>query len=454
MTTSQDPQAFLAQHPDIVAVDLLITDTSGIQRGKRIRASLLEKVWTEGIRLPGSMMSMDVTGNIVYDTNFILEEGEADRLCLPIPGTLQPVPWSSPPVAQVLTTMTELEGTGFYADPRQVLATVLHRLNAKGLHPTVAVELEFYLLDREQDETGRPQPARSRLTGRRQAHTQVYAMSNMDDLSVVLQDMVEACDRQSIETHTIVAESSPGHYEINLNHLPNALDAADRAVMFKRAVKGVASKHGLDATFMSKPFGDRSGNGMHIHISLMDEAGQNVFEANGEALGSEMLQWAIAGLCESMPESMAVFAPTANSYRRYKDRAFVPLAPCWGVNNRTTALRIPVGNLGSKRVEHRVPGADGNVYLVLAAMLAGIDYGISHQLTPPPPTEGNAYDQHPPSLPRSWQDALRTFDQGTILPEYFGKDYCFFYSQCKWSEYRKFNDYVTPLEMDWYLYTV
>ncbi|MGJ3253516.1 MAG: glutamine synthetase family protein [Elainellaceae cyanobacterium] len=454
MANSYTATSFLDNYPDTVAVDVLITDTSGILRGKRIHVSMLDKVLQEGIRLPGSMFSMNVQGEIVYDTQFILEEGEADRLCIPIPHTLAPTPWSNQAIAQVLTTMVEPNGQGFFADPRQVLATVLKTLEAKGLHPMVAVELEFYLLDRERDADGALQPGRSLLTGRRQQQNQVYSMSELDDVSPILQDMVQACDGQGIKTHTIVAESASGHFEINLDHLPNVLDAADKAVMFKRVVKGVAAQHGMDATFMSKPFALRSGSGMHVHISLMDEDGKNVFASDETPLGSEIFHWAIGGLCQVMPESMAVFAPNANSFRRYKDRAFVPLAPCWGLNNRTTALRVPMGGADATRVEHRVPGADANIYLVIAAMLAGIDYGITHQSEPPLPADGNAYDQYPPSLPRTWQDALRAFDQGRILPTYFGKDYCFVYGQCKWAEYRTFNDYVTPLELDWYLYSV
>lgn len=445
--------AFLANHPDITAVDLLMADTSGILRGKRVRASSLKTVFQEGIRLPCSTFSMDVNGNIVYDTGFILETGEADFNCLPVANTLTAVPWSDQ-VAQVLISMVAADGRPFFAEPRGVLARVLERLRRKGLNPVVAVELEFYLLDRDW-ENGRPQPARSQLTQRRQSNTQVYAISELEDFSPVLSAMTQACEQQGIHTHTLVAESSPGHFEINLTHQPDALAAADHAVMFKRVVKGMAIHHGLDATFMAKPFTGCSGSGMHVHVSLLDEAGRNVFQAADDSpLGSQRLGSAIAGLSETMAESMAIFAPNSNSFRRYREGAFVPVAPCWGVNNRTTALRIPMGDAAATRIEHRVPGADANVYLTLAALLAGIDYGLEKQLVPMAPTQGNAYDQYASTLPRTWREALTCFDQGTILKDYFGKDYCHVYSRCKWAEQAQVAGYVTPLEHEWYLHAI
>jgi glutamine synthetase len=451
--STETANLFLEQHPSITAIDLLMVDTSGVLRGKRVGAASLETVFREGIRLPCSTFSMDVNGNIVYDTGFILETGEADFNCMPIANTLTTSPWARD-AAQVLITMVEADGQPFFADPRGVLARVLNRLEARGLYPCVAVELEFYLLDREMGEAG-PQPARSQLTRRRSNQTGVYAISELEDFSPVLTDITEACAQQGIATHTLVAESSPGHYEINLTHQANGLAAADHAVMFKRVVKSLAIQHGIDATFMAKPFTGRSGSGMHIHVSLMDEAGNNVFQAeDNRSSGSETLGWAIGGLCQTMAESMAIFAPNSNSFRRYREGAFVPVAPCWGINNRTTALRIPLGDPQATRFEHRVPGADANIYLTLAAILAGLDYGLEHQLQPPALTEGNAYDQYRSSLPRTWREALTQFDQGTILKEYFGKDYCHVYSRCKWAEQAQVAGTVTPLEHDWYLYAV
>jgi glutamine synthetase len=451
--STETANLFLEQHPSITAIDLLMVDTSGVLRGKRVGAASLETVFREGIRLPCSTFSMDVNGNIVYDTGFILETGEADFNCMPIANTLATSPWARD-AAQVLITMVEADGQPFFADPRGVLARVLNRLEVRGLYPCVAVELEFYLLDREMGEAG-PQPARSQLTRRRSNQTGVYAISELEDFSPVLTDITEACAQQGIATHTLVAESSPGHYEINLTHQTNGLAAADHAVMFKRVVKSLAIQHGIDATFMAKPFTGRSGSGMHIHVSLMDEAGNNVFQAeDNRSSGSETLGWAIGGLCQTMAESMAIFAPNSNSFRRYREGAFVPVAPCWGINNRTTALRIPLGDPQATRFEHRVPGADANIYLTLAAILAGLDYGLEHQLQPPALTEGNAYDQYRSSLPRTWREALTQFDQGTILKEYFGKDYCHVYSRCKWAEQAQVAGTVTPLEHDWYLYAV
>lgn len=446
-------QNFLSQHPAVSEIDLILVDTSGVLRGKRVRAATLETVFREGIRLPCSTFSMDINGNIVYDTGFVLESGEADFNCLPVAHTLTPVPWSDS-TAQVLISMVAADGSPFFADPRGVLERVLNRLQAKGLTPCVAVELEFYLLDRNPEDSG-PQPAKSQLTGRRSTQTGVYAISELEDFAPVLTAITDACAQQGIATHTLVAESSPGHYEINLAHQSDALAAADHGVLFKRVVKSVAIAHGLDATFMAKPLTGRSGSGLHVHVSLLNAAGENLFQAvDDHPAGSKRLGWAIAGLCAAMPESMAIFAPNSNSFRRYREGAFVPVAPCWGVNNRTTALRVPLGDARATRFEHRVPGADANIYLTLAAILAGLDYGLEQQLAPPALTEGNAYDQYPSTLPRTWREALTRFDQGTILKDYFGKDYCHVYSRCKWAEQAQMAGIVSPTEHEWYLYGV
>ncbi len=442
--------AFRARHPEIGAVDLMICDMAGVLRGKRIAMTALDKLFEGGVLLPGSTFALDITGANVDATGTGIVDGDPDYACLAVPRTLAPVPWAPRPLAQALASMYHADGRPFLLDPRHRLAAVLARFEALGLTPVMALELEFYLLDRERDADGRPQPPRSPVTGRRAADTQVYGLDDLDDAAVVMDEIAAACATQDIPASVAVAEYAPSQFEINLLHQADALAACDHAVLLKRAVKGVARRHGMEATFMAKPFAELSANGLHIHVSLLDRDGRNLFgDENPE--GEQALRHAIGGLRATMTEAMAIFAPNANSFRRLRPDSYAPLAPSWGYNNRTVALRIPAGGARDRRIEHRTPGADANPYLAAAAVLAGIHHGLVEKIDPGEPATGNAYESHPASLPSNWLDAIRAFEAGRVLPDYLDRGYCRVYAACKRQEMAAFNAIVTPTEYDWYL---
>lgn len=445
-------QRFLEENPDVAAVDCVIADINGCLRGKRVRRDALTKVYTDGICLPGSLYALDITGTTVEATGLGFDSGDADQICRPVPGRLSRSPWQKSATGQVLMAMHGEDDQPYFADPRCALATVTARFSEMGLTPVVAVELEFYLIDRLRDR-GRPRPPLSPATGEREASTQVYGMKELDDYVEFIEAVRVAAERQNLPADTAVSEYAPGQYEVNLRHRDDAVAACDDAILLKRLLKGVAKQFGMEATFMAKPYEDRAGNGLHVHVSLVDKDGRNVFAGN-DALGSDALRHAIGGLKQTMAESTAIFAPTANSYRRYRADSFVPMSPTWGANNRTLALRIPAGSRDATRVEHRVAGADANPYLVMAAILAGMHHGITHRIDPGPPTEGNAYAQHPPSIPCYWNDALARFDGAAVLPSYLGEAFCHVYSACRWHECDTFNAHISPLEYEWYLRNV
>jgi glutamine synthetase len=447
-----EAHTFLHKHPEIEDIDLLLPDTNGILRGKRIKRDALSKVYSEGIALPGSLFALTITGDTVEETGLGFDEGDADRLCWPVPGTLKVAPWQPRPSAQVFMSMFETDGQPFFADPRQVLTRVLEHFSELGLTPVVALELEFYLLDKQRDASGGPQPPLSPLTGLREQQTQVYGIAELDIYSDLLNEIEHVAEQQEVPVTSIVAEYAPGQYEINLQHVPDALAACDDVVFLKRLVKAVATQHGFDTTFMAKPYAEQAGNGLHVHISLLDEHGVNIF-SDPNPLGNANLRHACAGLAASMTEGMGLFAPNANSYRRFQIEAYVPLNPSWGTNNRTLALRIPTGPANARRVEHRVAGADANPYLLLAALLAGMHHGLSQQLEPSAPVTGNAYQQlqSAPRLPATWQDALKALDSAQILPSYLGQDFWRVYRTSKWAEWRLFNRVISPLEHAWYM---
>lgn len=447
-------RAFLDQHPEMRFFDVFLNDLNTVERGKRIDRAGIEKVFRDGMPLPGSMYALDVLGGTVQSTGLGFDEGDADRPCRPIPGTLVPVPWQDEGVAQLQVAMHEHDGRAFFGDPRHVLARVLERFHRLNLRPVIALEYEFYLVDRERDARGQPQPPPSPLTGRREFRTQINSMTDLGDWSALLAAIESACRVQRVPTTSALAEYGPGQFEVNLQHHDDALRACDEALRFKRAVRGMARARGCEATFLAKPYREMAGSGLHVHVSLIDAAGRNIFESE-DPTGSTELRHAVAGLLDTLGDGMLVCAPGPNSYRRLRPEAYVPMTASWSVNNRGSALRIPVSDAANRRIEHRLAGADANPYLVVAWVLAGMHRGLSRGAEPPPPVAGNAYREPEPAgrepLPMHWATAIPRFAGSSLAQEYFGKPFTSLYSTVKQAELDDFNSYVTPLEIEWYL---
>jgi len=448
-------EAFLAAHPAVRFVDILMPDLCGVLRGKRMSLADLPGVYEHGMFLPASMFALDVLGGTVQSTGLGFDEGDDDWPCLPIERTLFAAPWLGLNVAQLQVQMQDAAGEPFFGDPRHVLGRVLERYAARGWTPVIALELEFYFVDPERTSDGHAQPPRSRLTGRRENRTQINSMADLESVSDILSEIAATCEEQNVPTGTALAEYGPNQWEVNLRHVADARLACDQAIRFKRIVKGIAHQRGLEATFMAKPYADMAGSGMHMHVSVLDDSGRNIF-ASEDVLGNDLLKQAAAGLLETMPDGVAVFAPNANSYRRMRPETYVPMHATWGYNNRGAAVRVPVSGAADRRIEHRVSGADANPYLVAAAVLAGILHGIDRKLTAPPALEGNPFTQKLSAvpLPGDWPTALTRFAASEVLRDYFGKDFVRLYALTRRGEMQDFNNHITPLDYAWYLESV
>lgn len=445
-----EAEAFFKANPDIDAVDIIFTNMSGVPRGKRLRQHEALAVYENGRFLPGSVLVVDITGRDTEETGLVWEDGDADRSCLPVPGTLVRAPWLGDKAAQFTTSYYELDGTPNDLDPRHVLGGVIDRLAAEGLTPVVAVELEFFLFELD---GGRPEIARGLSSGAKPIGNDCYSLRELEDFKPFFDDLYAACDAQNVPLESGISEYAPGQFELTLRHKADALRAADDAVMYKRIVKGVAAKHGMVASFMAKPFAEEAGNGMHLHVSMADQDGNNAF-ASEDPEGSPMLRYAIGGMKAMLGESMAIFAPNANSYRRFKANSYAPVAPTWGVNNRTVSLRVPAGPPASRHVEHRVCGADANPYLAVAALLAAMHHGITNKIDPGPAIVGNGYEQAPADtrLPNHWASAIEALKESTLLRDYLGDRFITQYCTVKEVEMARFMAEVTQLDYDWYLH--
>jgi glutamine synthetase len=441
-------ERFLAAHPKVRFFDAFLNDLNTVERGKRIDRDGIERVFSRGMPLPGSMFALDIEGGTVEDTGLGFADGDADRPCMPIAGTLVPVPWQ-PDVAQVQLRMFDHDGTRFFGDPRAILERQLEDFAALDLTPVVAIEYEFYLVDSQRGPDGLPQPPKGPLTGRREYRSQINSMADLNEYSPLLAEIDRTCHLQNVPSTSSLAEYGPAQYEVNLAHAPDALRVCDEALRFKRIVKSVARAHGCEATFLPKPYRDMAGSGLHVHVSLLK--GQHNYFAAGSPHDSAPLRHAIAGTLATLADGMALCAPGPNSYRRFRSEAYVPLHPTWSVNNRGSAIRVPASDSANLRLEHRLAGADANPYLVVAWVLAGIHHGLSRRLEPPPVTTGNAYQQPGEPLPIAWGEAIERFARSETARHYFGDRFVDLYTIVKRGELEDFASHVTPLEIARYL---
>lgn len=433
--------AFLAAHPGIDMFEVVLPDIAGGLRGKWITRDKLHTLFKGGLKLPVSALAFDTWGRDVEA--WVFDSGDGDGFALPDLRTLAPVPWA-PGTGQVVISLLEPDRSPCLIDPRTLLSRLVERFAVHGLTPVVATEMEFYLLGPESDDLGRPAHTQADRVGGALGSGETYGIEAMASQRDFMRAVHEACAAQNLPVDTLIKESAPSQYEINLYHRADALAAADEGMLLQRTIRGVAMANDMRAAFMAKPFGDLAGNGMHLHCSLLDADGSNVFAAEG----SPSLHQAIAGCLDALDQSMLLFAPHLNSYRRFRSGTHAPLAPSWGFENRTVALRVPLDKPAATRIEHRVPGADAQPHLAIAAFLAGILHGIEHALVPPEPLAGNTYDQLPPSLPRYLPDALALFTDSPFIAEYFGADFQRVYTLLKQQELDEYDRHVTPLEYD------
>jgi len=393
-----------------------------------------------------SLHGLDVWVREVVETGLHIETGDKDGYCRATRGSLSIVPWAKRKTAQVILQTFSPEGEPFMADPTLVLKKKVAEVNAKGLFPVVAFELEFYLLDPEIEwSDGMSGPVGA------MAGPDRLRMYGLDDLAehAELFDMIrDAAREQKLPIDTIIKEAAPGQFEVNFKHRADPVRAADDVIMLRRIVLGCARAHGLTATFMAKPFLEYAGNGMHVHASMLDAGGENIFSGAG---GRRKLEAAVAGLLRTMPESLLLFINTWNGFRRITPVSYAPTRAVWAENNRSVALRIPVSTDANRRVEHRIAGADANPYLVMAALIQGMVEGIEEDAVPPPAVQGNAYAEEGLYLPDDMDDALQLMEKSAFVDRALGPLLAKVYRDLKRAEIMAFWSEMTPIERTTYL---
>ena len=452
----EEAEAFLAANPEVEAIDLVLHDANGIGRGKIIRRHELLHFFRTGRHLPISILGLDICGEDVHETGLIWDQGDGDLRGWPVPGTLVPLHGTQPARAEVFMCMYGLDGQPMTSDPRHALARQVAAMTAGGLHPAAAFELEFFLLANDRGPDGRVRPAADVLDGRASSRTEVYSVDHLHGMLPLFSEIYAGAAKAGIRAETMISEYAPGQYELTLHYRTDILAAADDLMRLKRIVRAQARAHGVTACFMAKPVEQYAGSGMHLHVSLMDGSGRNAFVEAVEGHWSDTLLHALGGLRATMGESMLVFAPHANSWRRFAAQSYAPVSPTWGVNNRSVALRIPAGDIAARRIEHRPAGVDANPYLVAATVLAGIRKGLAERLDPGPATTGNGYAaaSGAPTIPRDWREAIEAARQSVFLQGALGADLHRTFVAIKAAELARVARTIADVDYDLYLHTV
>ena len=416
-------------------VILGVGDLNGLMRGKRIPADQWPRICGSGNALAMSLFTMDMTCD-VWETPVVgFANGFPDCHIFPMHPPVA-VPWE-PGVAMCFARAEGMDHGPLTVDPRQALLRQVERANAMGIDLQVGTELEFYLLD---PDTGRP----------RDKGNDCYGLARAAELEPVLGPMRRELAEMGIPIEQSNPEYAAGQVEVNIRY-DSAMIAADRVVMFRSLVKQLAARHGLNATFMAKPFIDESGNGFHLHYSLWSE-GKNIFADAGKL--NDRGRHFLGGMQQRMAEASICGAATVNAYRRRQPLSFCPVNASWGLDNRTVALRVIEGSDSAVRIEKRDAGADCNPYLLMAAdIAAGLD-GIEGKTEPTAITTGNAYeDDNAPTIPLDLADAISLARNSGWLRDVLGADQHEIWLQQAERELAFFNQQVTPFETARYLGT-
>jgi glutamine synthetase len=419
-------------------LEVLVPDMAGAARGKMIPASS----FGEGeMKMPEAIFGQTFTGNY-YESDENIED--RDMLLVPDPETICPVPWMELPTASVIFDGYTKDGQEVQASPRRVLQNVLKLYQEQGWEPVVAPEAEFYLLNPSIDFNVEVEPPQGRL-GRTDTTKQPYSLDAMNNFDPFINQVYEFSEAQGISIDNLSQEMGPSQLEINFVH-GDALSLADQVFRFKRTVREAAILHGMHATFMARPITGEAGSAMHIHQSIMREDGTNIF-TNKNGSENEKFMHYIGGLQKYMPEALLIFAPYANSYRRFLSYWSSPVNLEWAVDNRSVGLRIPDCEPANRRVENRLGGSDVNPYLVLAATLACGYLGMMEKLSPRDAIEGSAYEL-PFGLHRHMYASIDAFSSSSAMRKVLGDSFVDMYTGIKQKEYEQFQEIITPWERE------
>jgi glutamine synthetase len=432
------------QERGIEDVEAFVPDMAGAARGKVVPA---DKFGSGQLKMPEAIFTQTISGDYVADPTNVEDR---DMWLVPDPNTLRPVPWTADPAASVFLDCYLRDGTPVSQSPRAVLRNVLAKFEARGWVPVVAPEVEFYLLSPHSDPNAEAEPPEGRL-GWTEGARQPYSIDTMNDFEPFINTIYEYCEAQGIRIDTLSQEMGPAQFEINFLH-GNPIDLADQVFLFKRTVREAAIEHGMHSTFLAKPMADDAGSALHIHQSIIDKDGKNIF-SNEDGSVNELFEGYLGGLQRYMPAAMLVFAPYVNSFRRFASPWSSPVNLAWAMDNRTVGLRIPDSPPEARRIENRLAGSDVNPYLAIAATLACGYLGMVEGLKPTVEAQGSAYSGEF-DLHRHLTAAIDAMKGSEAMRSMLGDGFVNVYTALKDAEYREFQEIITPYEREILMFNV
>ena len=424
-------------------IECLIPDMNGILRGKVLPAPKFVKAQRAGaLRMPSSVFAVTVNGE--YAGGDDEDVKDPDMVIQPDASTLRMAPGFKTPTAFVFADTCLPDGTPWEASPRNLLKKVLGMYAARGWRLLIAPELEFYLTEPNIDPDLPLIPPVGR-SGRAETSPQPYGLEAMTEYEDLIEAIYEQGEMADLHLDTMIHESGTAQLEINFHH-GDPLSLADQVLVFKRIVRQVALQHKVHATFMAKPMADQPGSAMHLHVSMVDEEGRNLF-ADPEGEDSDVFRHFVGGLQTVLPEITPLFAPTVNSFRRMRPSHSAPINVQWGRDNRSCGLRVPVDDARNRRVENRLPGADANPYLAMAATLIAGWIGIENAIEPSALVPGNAY-RHARTLPRTLEDAMDRLGACEAAAAILGTRFLAAFTAIKQAELDHYQHVVSSWERD------
>lgn len=430
----------------IETVKIGTPDMDGVYRGKRVSAQqFLDGCEGAGFAQCDVIFGWDIAEELITGVPLAVgsaDTGFADILLRPDLATFRVVPWE-PATAAVVCDAYDEHGAPSPVSPRNVLRRVIERARALGFEPAMSAEFEMRIF-REDQESLRGKDF-SDLRPLNPGYN-CYSISHASIDEDVVGGLRRYMDAYGIEVEGYNREHGEGMYEMNLRYA-GALEAADRAMLFKSGAKEVLAQSGCVPTFMAKYSDAMDGCSGHIHQSLWRGDENAFWDAAAAHRMSRAMTAYIAGALDTLPELFALYAPNVNSYKRYVSGSWAPTVATWGIENRTAALRAIAPSPGGIRIENRTPGADVNAYLGFAACLAGGLSGIDRGLTPPPPAAGDVYrSEGLPPLPSTLEHAVTLFERSAIAREYLGDAFVDHFAAMRRWEVEKHRRAVTAWE--------
>ena len=439
-------EEFIREH-NITEVECLVPDMSGIARGKIIPAEKLLRILRErGMPLPETVFVQTVTGDYPDDIDDHVNPTYGDVYITPDESTVRLVPWYQEPTAQIICDPYYADDTPVSLSCRQLLKRIVAQYEENGWRPVVAPELEFYLVAVNTDPDIPLQPPVGR-SGRQEIGRQAYGIDAVNEFDPIFEDVYDYCEEQDIDIDTLSHEAGAAQIEVNFNH-GDPVEAADQAFLFKRTVREVAMRHGVYATFMAQPMQTEPGSAMHIHQSMVDrKTGKNLF-SDDSGKDTDLFRHYLGGLQRYLPYAVPLFAPNVNSYRRFGHKQTdSPINVEWGLDNRTAGLRVPVSKPENRRVENRLPGADGNAYLSIASTLACGLLGMQEKIEPTQQIKGSAYKKGQ-TLPHQLSDAIKKLKACKPLASVLDERFVKCYISIKEAEFKAYNAVISSWERE------